>query len=469
MHYTWIHLGLFLSALSSGVGCSGDSDGPDDHGADGGADGNSGGTTHSTGGAGSGGDSTGSGGAGETAALRTTNLFVSLANKTEAEVDAKLKTAVERFFGIGTSESATPVVNTGYRCYYELPQDPSQAFIWAADSNDIRSEGMSYGMFIAVQMDLREQFDKLWKFSRTHMQYPSDTPTATSAWKHYFRWQGTVDTSNASNWPVNFGATTVPAPDGDEYFAAALYLAHRRWGSAGAVDYKQEADRISDALLNNAPNTDSRYPIIHATEDMVVFVPYGDSNGFSDPSYHLPAFYELFALDGPSENAARWRNVAQTSRRYFVDSAHPTTGLHSDYALFDGTPTTTSGNQHDQFRYDAWRVVLNIGVDAAWFGGSSALTAQAEKYHAFFADHLGTNNVTNSLFRVDGTEPSGGGSTALTATLAAGALASNADNRAIYVEHLWNVSQQQGTYRYYQESVYLLGLLATAGRFNATF
>jgi oligosaccharide reducing-end xylanase len=396
----------------------------------------------------------------------TPNLFLEL-GKTQAEVDDKLSLAVRRFFGIGTNESATPTVASGYRCYYELPQDPSMAFIWAADSNDIRSEGMSYGMMIAVQMDLKSHFDKLWKFSKTYMQYPSDT--ATTAWKHYFRWQGTVNTS-ASPWGVTFGATTVPAPDGDEYFAAALYLADRRWGSAGSVDYKQEADAIASAMLHNAATADSRHPIIRSSENMVVFVPYGTANDFTDPSYHLPAFYELFALHGPSSDAARWQSVAATSRSYLVSSAHPSTGLHSDYASFAGVPHSfNTGDRHDEFRYDAWRVVMNMAVDYAWFSRDARMKAQVEKYHAFFAAHLGVNNVSNALFRVDGTSPSGGGSTALTATLAAGALASDAANRVTYVDNLWNVGQQSGTYRYYQQGVYLLGLLAVAGRFQYDF
>jgi hypothetical protein len=39
-------------------------------------------------------------------------------------------------------------------------------------------------------------------------------------------------------------------------------------------------------------------------------------------------------------------------------------------------------------------------------------------------------------------------------------------NRADFVENLWNTPQQSGTYRYYQETVYTLGLLATAGWFG---
>ncbi len=392
-----------------------------------------------------------------------TNLFTELSGKSVQDVDAKVTTAVNRFFGIGTGESNTPTADSGYRCYYELPNDSSQAFIWAPDSNDVRSEGMSYGMMIAVQVNLQPQFDKLWKFAKTHMQYPASSPT--SAWRHYFRWQGTVSGSN-----VSFGSTVVPAPDGDEYFAAALYLADKRWGSAGGVNYKLEADNISAAMLHNQATNDSRYPIIHASQKMVVFVPYGGSNNFTDPSYHLPAFYELFAAYGPSEDAAVWRSVASTSRKYFVASAHPTTGLHADYATFAGAPTTGSaGDGHDQFKYDAWRVVMNMAVDYTWFSKDPTLRTQVEKYHAFFANHLGQNNVSNALFHVDGSSPSGGGSTALTATLAAGALASNAANRKTYVDNLWNVPQQSGLYRYYQESVYLLGLLAVAGKFNHTF
>ena len=186
-------------------------------------------------------------------AARPGDLFVSLPGKTPADVSAKLTTAVNRFFGIGTGESTTPTGATGYRCYYELPQDASMAFIWAADSDDVRSEGMSYGMMIAVQMNMQTQFDRLWKFAKTYMQFPATS--STTAWRNYFRWQGTVNRSDATSWTATFGDTG-PAPDGDEYFAAALYLAHRRWGSAGDNDYKLEADNIAAAMLHN-PSTSS--------------------------------------------------------------------------------------------------------------------------------------------------------------------------------------------------------------------
>lgn len=395
----------------------------------------------------------------------TPNLFTELLGVTEDEVEAKVTLAVNRVFAIGTGEPNFPTAEGEYRLYYELPQDPSMAFIWAADSNDIRSEGMSYGMMIAVQRDMQSQFDKLWKFSQTFMQYPAND--SLIAWRHYFRWQGFVDTSNRTQWAINYGATTGPAPDGEEYFAAALYLAHLRWGSDGAVDYLAEADALANAMLNN-PSVSGRTPVFDATENMVVFYPHGTSATFSDPSYHLPAFYELFAREGPSSDRERWLQIAEISRQYLVDSAHASTGLHPDYANFDGTPNA-GGDRHDEFRYDAWRVVMNMGVDYAWFSSDARMQAQTEKYHAFFSTRLTTSNVTDSLFALDGSNPSGQGSTALTATLAAGALASAHADRRKYVENLWNVGQQAGFYRYYQELVYVLGLLATSGRYAHRF
>jgi oligosaccharide reducing-end xylanase len=403
------------------------------------------------------------------------DLFASLLQKSDAEVDEKVTTAVNRFFGIDTDEPNQLIVESGYRCYYELPQDPSLAFIWAADSSDIRSEGMSYGMMVAVQMDLHQQFDRLWKFAKTYMQFPADHEIG--AWHYYFRWQGRVDAmADPNNWAVTYNDTTVPAPDGDEYFAAALFLAHRRWGSDGEVNYLAEARNIASSMLHNAVvNGDgamrpARFPIIHPEQKMVTFVPQGNSNGFSDPSYHLPAFYELFAQDGAPEDSASWREVAETSRAYLVRSAHATTGLHPDYASFDGVPNA-GGNmqQHDQFRYDAWRVVMNMAVDYAWGSRDERMEKQIEKYHRFFSSRLTDNNVEAALFVLDGSNPTGGGSTALTATLAAGALASRHVDKARFVGNLWNVSQQQGQYRYYQEGVYLLGLLNTAGRFRTSW
>jgi oligosaccharide reducing-end xylanase len=392
----------------------------------------------------------------------TPNLFTSELGIPVGEVDAKLTLAVNRYFGIGTNESETPVVDTGFRVFYELPQDRSMAFIWTTDTNEVRSEGQSYGMMIAVQMNMQEEFDKLWKFAKTFMQYGPNAPE--QSWRNCFHWVSTVNSGNPNNWQFSFNEG--PAPDGDQYFAAALYLADRRWTSGGAVNYEQEADNISHAMLAN-PAQGTNTPLINAGSNLVVFFPNQD-NQFTDPSYNLPAFYELYALDGPQGDAQRWNTIADASRNLIVRSAHPVTGLHPDYSTFQGAPVrgNAPGDAHDTFRYDAWRVVMNMAVDYAWFDNRDARwTEQANKYHAFFTSQLtaAKDGTVNQTYNLDGSGADGGNSTALTATLAAGAIASTAPNRLDFVNAAWRVYQQTGEYRYYQESVYILGLLATSG------
>jgi oligosaccharide reducing-end xylanase len=162
--------------------------------------------------------------------------------------------------------------------------------------------------------------------------------------------------------------------------------------------------------------------------------------------------------------------VASTSRGFFVTSASATTGLHPDYATFAGAPTTAAANDgHNDFGYDAWRVVMNMAVDYVWGSADSREKTQIEKMQTFFNSYLTTGNVSQCLFAVNGSNASGGGSTALTATLAAGSMVSATSNRMMFANNLWLIQQQSGTYRYYQESVYLLGLLNAAGKFQKSF
>jgi len=379
--------------------------------------------------------------------------------------------AVNRFFGIGTGEPNQPIVDGGWRDYYELPQQPTHAFIWAADSNDIRSEGMSYGMMIAVQMDMQDQFDRLWRFARDYTQFRPGTPSNTvPAWQYYFRWRVSPNTGNPNNWQINnVQQFDGPAPDGEEYFAAALYLADRRWGSNGEINYEQEADNITNAMLNNN-NSGGNTRLFDAQANQVVFYPNGQLANFSDPSYHLPAFYvKIFAEDGPQQDLNRWLQIAETSRDYFVNSANDQTGLHPDYAFFDGTPTQGGNDDapHQDFRYDAWRVIMNIGMDVAWNGPNARMTEQARKYHEFFLDHISERVVTESLFTLAGTVTNDSTeSSALTSLIGAGAQASDHPDIATYLDLQWNVYQQDGQYRYYQECAYILGLLVSAGKFN---
>ena len=67
---------------------------------------------------------------------------------------------------------------------YSVGQNANGPLAYLSDINnkDVRSEGMSYGMMIAVQMDKKAEFDALWNWSKTlHVpDPPSIHPTASS-------------------------------------------------------------------------------------------------------------------------------------------------------------------------------------------------------------------------------------------------------------------------------------------------
>jgi oligosaccharide reducing-end xylanase len=77
---------------------------------------------------------------------------------------------------------------------------------------------------------------------------------------------------------------------------------------------------------------------------MVRFTPDVDNREHTDPSYHLPAFYELWALWGPERDRPFWAQAASVSRDFFQRVTHPATGLAPDYANFDATPWASPWN-----------------------------------------------------------------------------------------------------------------------------
>ncbi|HEY3497001.1 MAG TPA: glycosyl hydrolase family 8, partial [Polyangiaceae bacterium] len=318
-------------------------------GASGGA--GSGGTTGgtaTTGGAGSGGAPNACRDAGSTGTPRAAcaapacyrNLFSEVLGRSPADVQAKMTGIVQQLFhGTGAEQ----------RIYYELSSDSSQAFIEDIASNDIRSEGQSYGMFVAVHMNMQAEFDKLWRYAKSCMQQPNGT----------FAWQMTVDSCS----PISTGQ----APDGDEYFAEALRLAHLRWGAGGAFDYRAEALKIMAAV---AAHDFNRNPAI---------VKFSANSNFSDPSYVLPLFYSEWACFDTA-NAALWQSATTYARTFFPRVINANTGLAPYQSNFDGSQY---GPGHT-FNADAWRVPMNIMSDFAVNGAGTWQTDYAATHAAFW-------------------------------------------------------------------------------------
>lgn len=62
-------------------------------------------------------------------------------------------------------------VNPTTKVYFE--DSDTTAYILDTGNNDVRTEGMSYGMMISVQMDRRTEFDRIWRWVKKNMHYKS--------------------------------------------------------------------------------------------------------------------------------------------------------------------------------------------------------------------------------------------------------------------------------------------------------
>src|SRR5690625_8048251 len=90
-----------------------------------------------------------------------TNVYPNLLNEygySQEEIDARVKDTWEKLFSPEHEET---------RIYYEVGDD--KAYMLDTGNLDVRTEGMSYGMMMAVQMDEKEVFDRLWKYTMEHM------------------------------------------------------------------------------------------------------------------------------------------------------------------------------------------------------------------------------------------------------------------------------------------------------------
>jgi oligosaccharide reducing-end xylanase len=366
------------------------------------------------------------------------NLFKEYLGKSDEEIQSKLDDAWNQlFYGNDDSE----------RVYYPVGED--MAYIMDIGNGDVRSEGMSYGMMFAVQLDKQEEFDRLWKWAKTYM-YQSDGP-----YKGYFAWHATPDGEKLDS---------NPASDGEEWFATALLFASERWGDGeGIFDYQAQAQEILDVMLHKEDTkSDLATNMFNLDQKQVVFVPkIGRDSSFTDPSYHLPAYYELWSR-AANRDKDFWKQAARTSREYFKKAADPQSGLMPDYANFDGTPYGT--DEHKDFRFDAWRTLSNVAVDHAWFAVDSWQVEQSNRVLKFL-DSQGIDSYPNQ-FTLEGESLSSDHSTGLVAMAAVAALAADPEIGKPFVQELWDAQIPSGKWRYYDGMLYMLAMLHASGSFK---
>lgn len=364
------------------------------------------------------------------------NLFREMLGKTEEETTRRIEAAWHQ---ITHGDKDTE------RIYYEASDET--AYIADVGNGDVRSEGMSYGMMIAVQLDRREEFDRLWKWARIHMRH------AAGPRRGYFAWQCAFDGRQ-----IDLGS----ASDGEQWMAMALLFAAHRWGADG-INYAKAAEELLDEMRLKT-TTREVTPIFNATYHQVVFVPNPEGCQLTDPSYQLPAFYELWARwDRNPEGRAFWTACAAESRAFFRRAAHPRTGLMPEYAHFEGNPYAGDkfGVEKDVFGFDAWRTLANVALDHAWGSGDEWQVEQSNRVLRFLTNQ---RDPLVNRYTLDGQpfdrDPTGG----LVAMAAAAGVAADAELAKPFVARLWDAPMPTGKWRYYDGLLQMLALLQVSGR-----
>lgn len=358
------------------------------------------------------------------------------AGYSQEEINGKLQAMEQQFFQ-GDAENG--------RLYYELGSD--EAYILDTGNDDVRTESMSYGMMICVQLNKKAEFDKLWRFVKNHCVHKSGPNKGYMAWQ--LNKDGSIKDNNA-------------APDGDEYIATALMFAAGRWGNNTGIDYWKEANCILENMLSKSHYVNSSHVnMFNKDEKQIVFVPYAQSAVHTDPSYHMPAFYELWSK-WANNNRQFWKECADKSREMYPKFANSTTGLMPDYAEFSGAAYS---GEHSDFRYDAWRCAMHMATDYMWFNGSETEKQQTKKLLDFFYGE-GIKDY-KALYKLDGTAIYGGDhSPGLVGCNAVGAMIYEDVKAWDFVDDFFEMTFPTGHYRYYDGCLYFLSYLHASGNFK---
>jgi oligosaccharide reducing-end xylanase len=323
--------------------------------------------------------------------------------------------------------------------YFEIGGD--QAFIQDILHGDVRSEGVGLGMLIAVQLDRRDEHDRLWRFAKASLEQQQ------GASRGYFR-------STCGDGPC-------ADPYGHQELAMALLFAHGRWGSRGGdIDYGSEAWRLMNVMWQKEQENGGVVAgvtnLLDAQTSLVVDQPTPSRSKFTRPSHVKPAYYALWA---EATGEARWATAASAGRQLLEAAAHPTTGLMPSVCGFDGEPSPDANGTTP----DGLRTQLNMTLDQLFHRPAAFYEGESDALIAFFAGQGITSY--GSRYSLDGSvtlDPTR--SHAIVAMNGVSALIATRDDRQAFVQAVWELPPPTGAARYYDGMLQLLSLLTLSGK-----
>jgi endo-1,4-beta-D-glucanase Y len=316
------------------------------------------------------------------------------------------------------------------------------------NGGSVVSEGIGYGLLIAVYFGDHQLFDDLWSFWSSH----------SSGGLMTWRWNNTGSSSTGSG----------SATDADEDAAFALIEAGKKWGGSYASTAATLIGEIWGSDIDSASST-----------------PKGGSNYSSpnptNPSYFAPAYYRVFA---GVDSGHDWNSVA--TKVYSLISSLQSGTSASDGLLpawcGSGCSSASMNNASTDvdYQYDSHRIPWRIGIDYCWNGTSSA-TSFLDKNSGFFSGIAGTNQIGRvmDMYTPSGGSVSGSAPNSLSIIGTSGVGAMHSSSYAAYTQQAWqlvldglnrgqlDVSTSGGNsgYSYYNATIGLMTALMMSGNF----
>lgn len=361
------------------------------------------------------------------------NAFRDLLGKSESEIAAKIAdTYAQLFHGDPTDEAIF------------VPVGADQAYILDVLHDQIRSEGIGFGMLVAVELDKRDDFDRLWRYAK------ANAIASGPAQGYLPSYCGDPNGDYVCNDPF-----------GMQQIATSLLLARGRWqASPGNIDYGREFANLLDTIRNkeihNCGTPGDVTALFDADRKLPYDIPTTASANLSRPSIVMPASYELWfqATGDPF-----WAEAAAAARAYLKAVAHPKTGFVPEKTTFDGKAVPG----FDRFAPECDRALINMAMDRLWSSNQIWPRDQANRVLQFFyAEGLTTYG---QIYSLDGSQElatlhdmplvAANGVLAVVATM---------DRRADFVNEVWLLSAPTGKARYYPGMLHMLALVILSGQ-----
>lgn len=307
------------------------------------------------------------------------------------------------------------------------------------------SEGIGYGMIIAVYMNDQALFDDLWRYYNLHL-----------------------DGNGLMHWYISADGNTIlgsgAASDADQDVAWALCMAIYQWGTP---TFGGTYQALAQGLITKIYN-------VFVDPTTKALWPWGGAGNTFNVSYFDPAMYRAFAQVSGNPG---WLDVVDGCYDLLFASlkaanGNQTNGLVPAWSNAAGDAVPGFAGAPIHFQYDSCRTPGRIGKDWYFFGEPRA-KQYLDLINSFYVP-IGADNITDG-YNLNGTERPqydtlGGGDTGQSAAFVAPAMmgASCDAANAAFVQTAYDNLKTNTLLiggPYYDQSWTVMGLLWASGNY----